>query len=95
MVLIRAAVQFNHSFEKCVGDTYKKNRSYLVTGIYMGSGLEAVSLRFEHILRGDEETACSWGLHMYTLELPLPNPNRKQLINIIYCNRNSSNFYLY
>jgi len=50
----------------------------------MGSGLEAVSLRFEHILRGDEETACSWGLHMYTLELPLPNPNREQLINIIF-----------
>jgi hypothetical protein len=55
--------------------------------------LEAVSLRFEHILRGDEETACSWGLHMYTLELPFPNPNRKQLININYCKRNSSKFY--
>lgn len=43
------------------------------------TGLEAVSLRFEHILRGEpghEEAAFSWGVHMYTLELPLSNPNR-------------------
>jgi hypothetical protein len=47
---------------------------------YHTSGLEAVSLRFEHVLCGEpgqeEEPLYSWGHTLYTLELPTNNPNR-------------------
>ncbi len=78
--------------------------------LFVSWGLEGVSLRFEQILRGEpgqEEAAFSWGLHMYTLELPLANPNRQCFIfeahtpiillppNLSFCRLSNISHYIF